>query len=141
MPQKLVLKGKDPSKLILLGEDDEDDQELLTEIFSSIDQSYGLLFVNNGKEILNTLAKMEPGPKPCMLILDYNLPELNGAEILKELQNYRGFDRVPKIIWSTSSSAGSRETCLGLGATEYIIKPSTTEELEKIARYMLSFCK
>lgn len=141
MPQKLVLKGKDPSKFIVLGEDDEDDQEMLTEIFSSIDQSYSLLFVNNGKEILNTLKNMEQGPKPCLLILDYNLPALNGAEILRELRKYNGFNTVPKIIWSTSDSPAFQETCLSLGATEYIIKPSTTAELERIARYMLSFCK
>lgn len=140
MPQKLVLDGLLPTKFILLGEDDSDDQEMLTEVFSSIDNSFILFFINNGNELLSALEKLSPNQLPCLLVLDYNMPGLNGAEILRELSSNRRYKNIPKVVWSTSGSDLYKKTCLQLGAVDYIIKPSSHNDLEKIARYMLSFC-
>ena len=141
MPQKVELEGPLPSKFILLGEDDPDDQELLKEVFSSIDNSFKLLFVDTGKEVLSALEKLKDDQQPCLIVLDYNMPGLNGADILKEVNQLERYNDTPKIIWSTSGSEKYKQICLGLGAANYVIKPSNTEDLEKIARYMLSLCK
>lgn len=140
MPQKVVLEGPLPSKFILLGEDDPDDQEMLKEVFISIDNAFILLFVNNGKEVLSALEKLEGDQMPCLIVLDYNMPGLNGADILKEIGSNKRYQNVPKIVWSTSGSEKFKNTCLKLGAVDYVIKPSNNVELEKIARYMLSLC-
>jgi CheY-like chemotaxis protein len=126
------------SRFILLGEDDIDDEELLKEVFTAVDPSYHLVFVNNGRKVLSTLTEMEN--LPCLIILDYNMPTLNGAEILKELQNNTRFKDIPKIIWSTSNSDTYKTHCLQLGARDYVIKPTSMQGLTEIARYMLSFC-
>jgi CheY-like chemotaxis protein len=143
VPQKVVLEGSaehlEPAKFILLGEDDPDDQEMLTEVFSSIDKSFILLFVNNGKEVLSALEKLHD-KMPCLIVLDYNMPGLNGAEILEEIANNERYRDIPKIVWSTSGSEKFKLMCLELGAMDYVIKPSNHKDLEKIARYMLSVC-
>jgi CheY-like chemotaxis protein len=145
VPQKVVLKGPagtgEPKKFILLGEDDPDDQEMLTEVFSSIDKSFILLFVNNGREILSALEKLHDDQMPCLIVLDYNMPGLNGAEILEEIGNNKRYGEIPKIVWSTSGSEKFKMMCLELGAVDYVIKPSNHKDLEKIARYMLSVCQ
>ena len=141
MPQKVHLEGSLPARFILLCEDDPDDQELLTEVFSSIDNSFILFFVNNGKEVLSALEKLKDEHLPCLIVLDYNMPGMNGAEILREISSNSRYQNIPKIVWSTSSSAQFRNTCLKLGAKDYIIKPSSHEDLEKIARYMLELCE
>jgi CheY-like chemotaxis protein len=141
VPQKLVLKGDATDKFILLGEDDEDDQELLTDVFSRIDKSFSLLFVKTGTEIITVLSKLNGRGLPCLMVLDYNMPEMNGAEILRELNSHPKYHEIPKVVWSTSGSIEFKKRCLELGAQDYIIKPSTSLELEKIARYMLSFCR
>ena len=140
MPQKVEIEGRQPSKFILLGEDDPDDQEMLTDVFSSIDKSFKLLFVNNGKEVVSALGKLKDEQMPCLIVLDYNMPGMNGAEILKEISGNQRYRHVPKIMWSTSGSEKFKKTCLELGAADYVLKPSNNEDLKKIANYMLSLC-
>ena len=114
--------------------------EFLVEVFSTIDKAFYLEFVNNGRKVLNTLEKMPGDHLPCLIVLDYNIPELNGAEVLIELKNNRRYDSIPKIIWSTSGSDTYKSICLALGAKAYIMKPSNVKDFEDVARYMVSFC-
>jgi FOG: CheY-like receiver len=74
VPQKVITSQDLPSKFILLGEDDADDQEMLKEVFASIDTAFILFFVNNGTEILSALEKLKDDQMPCLIILDYNMP-------------------------------------------------------------------
>ncbi|HLG40522.1 MAG TPA: response regulator [Chitinophagaceae bacterium] len=136
MPQN----GPDNNKLILIGEDDLDDQEFLKEVFSSIDNSFTLLFSTSGAEILTHLNKSNDTDLPRLIILDYNMPGLNGVEILMELRNNKRYDGIPKIIWSTSGSSTYRNMCLAVGAHDYLVKPSNVNDLVEICRYMLTTC-
>jgi CheY-like chemotaxis protein len=140
VPQRIELEGELPLKFILLGEDDPDDQHLLKEVFASIDRSFILFFVDSGKEVLSALEKLKEEHKPCLIVLDYNMPGLNGADILRELNKNELYRDIPKMIWSTSGSEKYKSVCLQLGAADYVIKPSNAKELEKVARYMLSIC-
>jgi len=139
-PEGAPLMSPKTSKFILLGEDDIDNEELLREVFAKVDNTYELLFVNNGKKLVSVLESLVQGPLPCLIILDYNMPALNGSEILEEIKKHPRFDNVPKVIWSTSSSNTYKELCLKLGARDYVIKPSNMQGLVEVARYMLSFC-
>lgn len=140
MPQKIATSEELPSKFILLGEDDPDDQEMLKDIFVSVDESFILFFVNNGNEILSALEKLRDDQMPCLIVLDYNMPGLNGADILSELGTNERYKNIPKVVWSTAGSEKFRSLCLELGAVDYIIKPNNIDDLEKAARYMLSLC-
>ena len=140
MPQKVITSQDLPSKFILLGEDDADDQEMLKEVFTSIDTGFVLFFVNNGKEIISALEKLKDDQMPCLIVLDYNMPGLNGADILRELSTNERYKNIPKVVWSTAGSEKFRRTCLELGAVDYVIKPNNVVGLEEVARYMLSLC-
>jgi CheY-like chemotaxis protein len=129
-----------PAKFILCGEDDKDDEDLLQEIFSGIDSSFTLVFINNGRKLISFLEQLPQDKMPCLLVLDYNMPELNGGEILKSLKENARYQRIPKIIWSTSGAEMYKQMCLSLGASDYIIKPSNLHDLQKAVRYMISLC-
>jgi CheY-like chemotaxis protein len=94
--------------------------------------------VDTAEAILSELGKIDE--EPCLIVLDYNMPGLNGAEILRLLNQEERYKNIPKIIWSTSGSEKYRNSCLALGAIDYVIKPTSSRELENIARYMLSHC-
>jgi CheY-like chemotaxis protein len=140
VPQKVITSDDPPSRFILLGEDDADDQEMLKEVFASIDTSFILFFVNNVKEVLSALEKLKADQMPCLIVLDYNMPGLNGADILRELSTNEQYKKIPKVVWSTAVSENFRKTCLELGAVDYVIKPNNVAGLEEVARYMLSIC-
>jgi len=140
VPQKVITGEELPSRFILLGEDDSDDQEMLKDVFASVDATFVLFFVNNGGEILSALEKLKNDQMPCLIVLDYNMPGLNGADILRELSSNPRYKNIPKVVWSTSGSEKFRKLCLELGAMDYVIKPNNINDLEKTARYMLSLC-
>lgn len=145
MPQSLSsaiqkIAGKN-HHTILIGEDDIDDQELLEEIFFSVDKSLELEFATNGSKLLDYLQQCNDDRLPSLILLDYNMPEKNGAEILNDLRMMERYSSIPKIIWSTSRSQLYKDICLKLGANDYIIKPSTVNDFIGIARYILSFVK
>src|SRR5688572_30584762 len=70
---------------ILLAEDDEDDQELLKEAFSKADPSCKLHIEDNGRNALQYLEQLSDNALPRIIILDYNMPELNGGQVLEKL--------------------------------------------------------
>ena len=139
-PQKSTKIDSYYSKFVVLGEDDPDDEELLKEVFQNVDPEFSLLFINNGRKFLEKLLSLDDEKLPCLIVLDYNMPEMNGAEILQELKAIERYNSIPKIIWSTSGSDTYRNHCLKLGASDYITKPTSVQDLEAIVKYMLSFC-
>jgi CheY-like chemotaxis protein len=132
--------GAATSKVILIGEDDIDDQEFLKEIFISIDDSFEFLFAANAPQIFKLLDECAGKHLPCLILLDYNMPGLNGADILQELKNNHRYESIPKIIWSTSRSDTYKDICLALGANDYLVKPSNVTDLVEVCKYMLSVC-
>lgn len=133
-------KNNPANKLVLVGEDDIDDEEILEDVCQTIDTSINLKFLNNGQKLIEYLDKIKDNELPCLIILDYNMPGLNGAEILKKLQVNRRIKNIPKIIWSTSNAAAYKKNCLEFGATDYMVKPYKIKELEAMLREMLSHC-
>jgi CheY-like chemotaxis protein len=129
------------SRFILLGEDDEDDQDFLKEALHSIDHTYRFKAVSNGRNLLSFLEELEDGNLPDLIVLDYNLPVLNGAEILKILKDHDRYLSIPKIVWSTSKSPVFRADCLSVGASDYIVKPTDVATFAEVAKYMTSFFK
>lgn len=129
----------DEIPLIFLAEDDIDDQELLIDAFGQIHTNVKVKAVTNGRKAIDYLCNPE-NSMPCLIVLDYNLPEVNGSEILQRLSEDTRFSHVPKVVWSTSNSQHYRSMCLDLGAREYFVKPSDINGIEKLAKEMLHYC-
>jgi CheY-like chemotaxis protein len=134
------LTSSNNSAFVFLAEDDVDDQELLIEALTGYNNKLHIKTVLNGKKAINELEAMKDEELPCLVILDYNLPEVNGGEILKFLSGIERYRFIPKVVWSTSNSSLYRQQCLDLGARAYFVKPSDVTGIEKLAREMLAFC-
>jgi CheY-like chemotaxis protein len=129
------------SAFVFLAEDDIDDQELLIEALTAYDDTIRIQTATNGKRALIDLDSLQDNELPSLIILDYNLPEVNGGEMLKILKDNPRFTSVPKLVWSTSNSPQYKQICLANGALAYFVKPSEISGIEKLAKEMMSFIK
>ncbi len=131
----------DNSSFIVLVEDDLDDQEFFSEAFNELTSTIKIYIVNNGNKAIQVLNNIPPDKTPLLIILDYNLPELNGADILEKLNQKTHLKTVPKVIWSTSDSPVYRQRSLDQGATEYLVKPSSVSDIKNVAKKLFELCK
>ena len=125
------------SHLILLAEDDIDDQEMLIEAIREQDASVEFLVANTGSKALNLLKNIDESKIPSLILLDYNLPEISGAEILMRLKDIHKYENVVKVVWSTSNSLVYQKKCMELGAFSYIVTPNGIEEVKNIAKTII----
>ncbi|MEO8474980.1 MAG: response regulator [Chryseolinea sp.] len=120
-------------KTILLVEDDEDDQILFMIALKSITNAKLFDVANNGKEALEKLRKSEV--LPTMIIMDINMPVMDGIECLSQITKDPRINSVPVVI--LSSSIEGRQRVRELGATAFIIKQNSTISLQEELKHIL----
>jgi CheY-like chemotaxis protein len=135
------MKKSTPSKpTICLADDDPDDQELLLEAFQQLTDSHHLKAVSSGTELIEFLSVTDDSELPCLIVLDYNMPGQDGKQILIYLQNTIRYRHIPKVIYTTSSSSKDKKEFLSIGASEFLTKAVSTNDILNSARKMLSHC-
>ena len=87
----------------------------------------------NGLEAIEQLAL---GPI-ALIILDLNMPDMHGVDVLKFVRRHQGCRDVPVIVLTTRSDDTSRETALTAGATQYLTKPFVPQVLLSAARDLM----
>lgn len=127
------------NNFILLAEDDEDDQELIKMAFKEVTTRHIFKIVSNGKEALETLSAQSN--LPCLIVLDLNMPLLNGIQTLKALRDDPKFEKIPKVILTTSDNEENRKVSYFNGAVGYFVKPDTLPELVSTAQKILAYCR
>lgn len=115
---------------ILLVEDDPDDIELLKEALKDSDVECFLETVMQGNEVIPRLEKSTLFPD--LVILDLNLPKMNGKDILRFMKSSELLKNIPVLVLTTSSSVEEKESCIKAGAAMYISKPTTMEGFNQI---------
>lgn len=132
------MKAKFPH--ILIADDDEEDLELMEEAILSAESNALLHKVRNGKALIEFLDSSGSNQLPHLIIMDYNMPELNGAEVLSQLRRRPYYTSIPVVILSTSNAPLHQQECKANGASEYFVKPHTLRELDELAEKILAFC-
>ena len=109
------------SKPILLVEDDDVDQMVIERAFKDLKIANQLVKMANGEETLEFL-KTESNKKPCIILLDLNMPRMNGIEFLKILKADKALKKIPVVVMTTSGAEQDIVESFRLGATGYIVK-------------------
>lgn len=131
----------EPKKKILLADDDREDQFIIAEAFEEIGVKDVLHFVENGENALSWLeACAADGTLPELIVLDLNMPKMNGTQTLLRLKEDDRFRHIPVIIYSTSLNNIERDECIRLGAHSYVIKGITFNECKTIAKTLYDCC-
>ena len=129
------------TKTILWADDDSDDLMMMKEILLKNSRNYQIVEVHNGKEALDYLQKAhEKENLPCLVILDINMPILDGKETLSILKRTDGLNEIPVVVFTTSSSELDKLFCKRLNV-EMITKPPHYKSLESAVLRLLQFCR
>jgi CheY-like chemotaxis protein len=129
-----------PGRSIFLAEDDLDDQEFLIEALHELDSSLQIHVADSGDKAIEYLQSLPLAELPQLIVLDYNLPKLNGFQILSFLKSDPRFSGVTKLVWSTSNSPLYQQRCIQEGATAYLVKPTDLGGIKEVAAAILSHC-
>ncbi|HEX7027003.1 MAG TPA: response regulator [Gammaproteobacteria bacterium] len=127
---------------ILLVEDSDDDIQLTRETFRR-DKIYNQLRIAEDGEIaMNMLRrqdKYENEPLPDLILLDLNMPNMNGYDVLKELKADPDLCRIPVVVLTSSKAETDIVKTYELKADNYVVKPVTLEKLLEIASSIEDF--
>ncbi|MGC4096130.1 MAG: response regulator [Nitrospira sp.] len=123
-----------------MADDDNDDWFLVEDALRRLGRKDIISFVADGEELLAAMeAAYETNSLPSVIVLDLNMPRMDGIETLKQLKQDERFSSIPVIIYTTSVNTAEKEQCMLLGAAEYIIKRGSFEENIKIAGIFLTY--
>jgi CheY-like chemotaxis protein len=127
---------------ILMADDDVDDRDLTWDAMRRNQFPGELKWVEDGEELLDYLNRRgrysDPGvaPRPGLILLDLNMPRMDGREALREIKTHPELRSIPIIILSTSSADEDVKRSYELGANCFITKPGTFEKLVDVVRVL-----
>src|SRR5687767_8564898 len=90
--------------VIFWADDDPDDLQVMKEVLRTFDQNYRIIDFPNGRELLKQLHAIPSAAYPCLIILDINMPVLDGKSTLSLIRKDPQFRSIPVVIFTTSSS-------------------------------------
>jgi CheY-like chemotaxis protein len=111
---------------ILLVEDSPGDVRLTLETFRETDPSIRLHVANDGVEAMAFLLREgEHGdaPRPDLILLDLNMPKMDGRQVLAEIKGNESLKSIPTVVLTTSDSEADVLKCFELQANSYLCKP------------------
>lgn len=112
---------------ILLVDDDADDQEIFKTALLEVSKSVHFFTAGDGSDALMKLRTDVALPE--LILLDMNMPVMDGLETLRQLKGDEKLKQIPVIVYSTTITPGFREETQALGAAKFIIKPSNFSDL------------
>ena len=128
---------------ILVVDDDQEDHMILLEYFKESGNEQYVKFIENGQKAIEYLDKIiNIDLLPRLIVLDLNMPILNGTQTLLQIKRDARYKNIPVIIFSTSENENEKRKCLSSGALDYVVKPTNySEGLKMIEKFTLHIRK
>lgn len=125
---------------ILIADDDADDRMMAHEALDECRLANAIHFVEDGVELLAYLrregkyADLKDAPRPGLILLDLNMPKMDGREALREIKADPMLRRTPIVVMTTSKAEEDIYRTYELGVSSYIAKPVTFEGLVEVMK-------
>lgn len=128
-------------RYIIFADDDADDLELITGFFKQYNRNINVLEFKDGKEVVDFLNDFADNiSMPLLIVLDINMPLLNGKDTLTTIRNHPKFQHIPVVIYTTSTNEADEEFCRKLGAS-WVSKSPSVEGVRQVAKILAEFCE
>jgi len=130
---------------LLMADDDLDDYYLLREAIRATGTPCGIGFVTNGQELLDYLlhegefSDRHSHPKPDLILLDLNMPLMDGYSALGKMKSNPGTRDIPVVVFTTSGNPDDIEKCYRLGANSFIQKPADFNDFVRIMDTLMRY--
>jgi CheY-like chemotaxis protein len=124
--------------IILYAEDDFDDFESIKEALAQLSDQQLLLHAKNGHEAVSFIENATV--LPSLILLDLNMPVMDGKEVLRWLKSKTEYKDIPVMIFTTSSREDDIRLCQKYGCT-FFRKPTLYRDLLHVAQTMLHLCE
>ncbi|HEU0111636.1 MAG TPA: response regulator [Flavisolibacter sp.] len=126
---------------VLFVDDDPDDLEFFGETLKKVNPHITIVEEYSGPKALEYLYKAkENGTLPCLIVMDFNMPVMNGRETFQEIKKDEELAVIPIIIFSTATSHIDEQYFTAEGVEHYK-KPSSYNEMHAIALHILRYCR
>ena len=128
------------SVLILIADDDEDDRMFTKEAFEENYLLNEIRFVNDGVELMDYLKRRNKysnpadSPRPGIILLDLNMPKMDGREALKEIKSDANLRSIPVVVLTTSKAEQDVLQTYDIGVNCFITKPVSFGDFIEVAR-------
>ncbi len=130
-------------RYILIAEDDIDDRYLMKTALEETGIKEEVRYAENGVEVINFLEAVieKNGIRnyPKLILLDLNMPKMDGREVLKKIKCHESYRKIPVIVFSTTKNQLEVNRCYDLGANTYIIKPVSYDTLVNTIRQICGY--
>ncbi len=136
------MEARDLVLNVLLVEDSPGDVRLTREAFREANMSITLHVATDGVEAMAFLYHQEPflhAPRPDLILLDLNLPKMDGREVLARIKEDPGLTMIPTVILTTSEAEADVLKSYELRANSYLSKPVELESFENLVRSINDF--
>jgi len=133
--------SKDRQKIVLHIDDDPEDREFVHEAIQSVDPSFIVIEAGNGQAGIEFLKKAKSfGDLPCLIILDVNMPGMNGFEIYNEIKKDEVLKTLPAVIFTTAAFFKGGQS-KGNEDLPIFIKPDKIKDFAACIQKILTHCK
>jgi two-component system, chemotaxis family, chemotaxis protein CheY len=113
-------------KLIWIVDDDQEMSNAMSMMLKLLD--YQTICFLNARTVVQNLQN---GKRPDMMVLDINMPEVTGLDLLEYLRRNPEWENMPVVMLSSEAADATVDEAIALGADSYVLKPATLEELKK----------
>jgi CheY-like chemotaxis protein len=137
-----AIGGENMPKEVLLVEDSPGDVRLTKEAFRDANSSIHLHVVSDGVEAMAFLRREGDhgrAPRPDLILLDLNLPKMDGREVLANIKQDAGLKTIPTVILTTSEAEADILKSYQLQANCYLTKPAQLDAFESLVKSINDF--
>ena len=135
-----MTKSIPPKNIVLYADDDTDDLMLVQDAFALFSPDVEVVTATDGIEALSYLKNLSPfDPAPCLIILDINMPRINGKETLRSIREMERYNQVPVVMFTTSSQPADKEFARKYAAG-FLTKPIDLEQMQFITQQFVDHC-